>query len=232
MNKTFANSELTDAKTYGGKVSVPPAGRSHLACKSCGTHLTRYREKVFLLEADKTPWECICGEIMKVQSIEAHVSIKDSSLLEDPSSAVGRIWYHATYQNDWANYGKKKLDPEFETVPYLHLGSKSGAMHRGKDAYGDIGMVGNYSFYLYKVELDSDFNVGAEVFVDSFAGNEMIEGKFDSGGNPLIGLDGSKIDGVLYVNRYESPGSISMLTDISRFRIVSRSKIVRKNPAG
>lgn len=189
-------------------------GMSALRCPHCHEHFRRRQETHLLKEY----W----GKCLNCRR-EVDTDVTELSVLPDyhqffvKKNIFDRVWYHATDKENW--YEQVEQSSTMIYVPgqgpvrrdrdhriFVHLGSKESAERRSKDLGGLP--------YMYKVmllpgqvanKMFSDINWWPDWYRENDQFNEFCEIN-------------------RYVNRYEVPGSISLLTAYGSFRVVERVK--------
>lgn len=193
------------------------AGLSAFRCDTCGNHITKQNEsdspifhEVPLVECDTCPGEVQQGSITVAP---------DSVQFLQASAVKDAVWYHATYVDDWFNrvttgQGMEGEDGDFL---YIHVGSEQAARDIARDKYfsaygGDLDVV------LYQVRLKADAVLSPDVVNDDETWRD-----FSSVTDETAETMGG--DAVRYLNRWEAPGSISLLVDARQLEFVSISTL-------
>lgn len=141
------------------------------------------KHEIRLISSDAA--ECPCGEIY--DATEATVLVgQNSEKFLDLLTTRESIWWHGTHQHDWPR--KPIEDPD---LYYVHIGTYHAAYMRARQ---------EKAAYLHKVVLYWPTKVSPIFLKDRGWWPQKIEG-FDLA------------DAYRYVNRWESPGSISLLVD-------------------
>lgn len=176
--------------------SLMVAGLSALSCQTCGVHLSGMEEDTILTYYSVS---ASCGH--EVIASEARLAVRPDyekflnvrGLLEEPK------WYHATMMSDWEN---RILDPVHEIL--VHIGSEESALDRARYAGGK---------YMNVIKLKDDAHISPYVVDDqNLWPDEMRETRLPEWGNF------SEV--TRYVNRYEVPGSVSLLVAASALDVV------------
>lgn len=196
-------------------------GLSPFRCDACGTHISKKSE------ADSPTWreipelECdLCGELRQ-GSITV---IPDSVPLLQSDVARDTVWFHATYVEDWFKKVSTGHGMEHEAGDflYVHVGSEDAAKDIANYKYFD-----GYSFtdelpvMLYQVKLKANTELSSRVVNDDETWRDfhsVVDGSKEAIGG----------DAVRYLNRWESPGSISLLVDARQLELVSVQEL--RNP--
>jgi hypothetical protein len=198
-------------------VEAAAVGFSAFRCDNCGTHITKKNE------SDSPIWH----EIPLVECDLCEGDVQQGSITVTPSSAhllqadavKDTIWYHATYVDDW--FGKIStghgMEREAGDFLYIHVGSEEAARdiarHKYFDGYGD-----DLEVFLYQVKLKADAVLSSRVVSDDETWRDFYSVTDETG----AAMGG---DAVRYLNRWESPGSISLLVDASQLEFVAVSKL-------
>lgn len=191
------------------------AGLSAFRCNTCGNHITKQNEsdspifhEVPLVECDTCPGEVQQGSITVVP---------DSVQFLQASAVKDVVWYHATYVDDWFNrvstgQGMEGEDGDFL---YIHVGSEQAARDIARDKYFSA-YGGDLDVSLYQVRLKADAVLSPRVVNDDETWRD-----FSSVTDETAEAMGG--DAVRYLNRWEAPGSISLLVDARQLEFVSVS---------
>jgi len=153
------------------------------------------------------------GEVcpIRVVSRSAHLMNKE----EVPQER----WFHATKRGNWAEAIQSASTSERGGL-MVHVGDRETAMERAKDTFW------NRTFYLYEVSIAPDTRILDGIVDDENSWptfKEEMEGE-DANFPEYVG-----VDAVRYVNRYEAPGSISLLVDAKKL-IVKKKLFTRVGP--
>lgn len=201
--------ELTRIYPQPMSAKAVKANLSSFACEECGTHASRAEEERAITHGLAETIYCMSCE--SIQEIAVTVEPKSVHLLNE-SNAKTQIWYHATNVEDWftkVTTGYKMLDGEFI---YAHVGTEEAARDIAKAKYFDYGV--SEEVYLYQVTLCEETSVA-----DYISDDEMIWDGFDVAHEESIEAAGA--DAVRYLNRWEAPGSISLLVNASMLEFVA-----------
>lgn len=194
-------------------------GASALRCPHCHAHFRRRQEHKLMTAY----WGVckVCGKEVDTDTTELSI-LPDYHKFLNKKELFNRVWYHATDREDWEQ-GLK----DFLTAPYyipgtghvdrpiteqrrifVHLGSKESAARRSKDLGGLP--------YTYKVMMFPDKDVSSKVFADHNWWPHWL-GERSGAFSQFTEIN-------RYVNRYEVPGSVSLLAAQGSFRVVERVK--------
>lgn len=200
--------------------SAADAGLSPFRCDNCTTHITKQNESDSPLWHEIPQVECnLCGDL-QAGSITV---IPESSSLLQAEVARDTIWFHTTYVENWfekvsTGQGMEEQREDGNFL-YVHVGSEAAARDNANYKYFD-----GYSFsdeptvMLYQVKLKADAVLSPRVVNDNETWRD-----FDSvvdGSQEAIGGDA-----VRYLNRWESPGSISLLVDARQLELVGVERL-------
>lgn len=200
--------------------SAVDAGLSPFRCDNCSTHITKQNESDSPLWHEEPLMECnFCWGLQK-GSITV---IPTSSSLLQAEVARDTIWFHSTYVENWfekvsTGQGMEEQREDGDFL-YVHVGSEDAARDNANYKYFD-----GYSFsdeptvMLYQVKLKADAVLSSRVVNDDETWRDF--GSVVDGSKEAIGGDA-----VRYLNRWESPGSISLLVDARQLELVSVERI-------
>lgn len=110
------------------------------------------------------------------------------SQIEDP---INQEWFHATSRQDWQ---RSVETGKFSTV---HLGTWDAALDRMSSEYVD-------DYVVIKVKLSPESAIPHALYSDSDTNSKMDR-------EDLCAAAGGDVDGVLYMNEYEAPGTASLI---------------------
>lgn len=174
---------------------------SVFACPSCFSILSAEDAKFIIdgeLHDDLNVVECDdCGDVFTADTMEVNVA-PDSERLLDAGHAKASEWFHISDSANWLD----EVTGDDDFVPYIHAGTLQSALdryeaHKGKTAY------------LYKFNLADTTTIDSTIYDDRNAWPEEV-------GFPCTLTDertGEAVDCLRYLNRWEDPGSISILLD-------------------
>jgi hypothetical protein len=143
------------------------------------------------------------GEVcpVRIASRSAHLMRKE----EVPQER----WFHATKRSNWAEVIQSASASERGGL-MVHLGNRETAMERAKDTFW------NRRFYLYEVSIAPDARVLDGIVDDE---NSWPAFKDEMEGEDAQFPEFIDADAIRYVNRYEAPGSISLLVDATKLTV-------------
>lgn len=174
---------------------------SVFACPSCFSVLSVEDAKTIIdgeLHDELNVVECdACGDVFTAETMEVNVAPKSAKLL-DAGHAKDSEWFHISDSANWLN----DVTGDEGFIPYIHAGTLQSALdryeaHKGKTAY------------LYKFRLADVTAIDSTIYDDRNAWPEEV-------GFPCTLTDertGDGVDCLRYLNRWEDPGSISILLD-------------------
>lgn len=194
------------------KIVMPEGAASAFTCLNCNASLPKDAERR-LCESFAESYLCACGEVSGVEEVDVWVLPSSESMLEK-ANAHKTVWFHSTNVEYW---DEKIVGPAAvsSVVPYIHVGTVEAAMERFRDKGSRYG-------WLYEIELTDDCVLADEVYEDrddwvTSAERGFYEENEDD--------DEDLRHALRYVNRWESPGSISLLLDPRKMKIVGKTKI-------
>lgn len=195
-------------------LATSSAGKSSFACPACSVHLDKAEERTllrnFCWNTKKRPCKN-CSE--EFTFFEYSVVVESSSApLLDASITQTVDWYHATNVEDWLYMVTVENGMDEGEIPYVHLGTYEAAMDRARNEYLTNGTA---EAFIVKVRLTQDAIVSPSFLDDKDQWAYMVDGKTQA----LIG------DAARYVNRWEHPGSISLLVDPTKLVEISTEAI-------
>jgi len=163
-----------------------------------------------------------CGE--KVQAVYAGVGIESNSWKYLYSDNVRKTrWFHTS---TYPNWDEAMANASEENAPLVHLGTREAAMDRSIDIkehpYGTHAANFGEPSYIYEIELDEDVEVSDYLLEDD--GYTNAPQTTADAGNEKFNKYSPK--GVTrYLNYYENPGSISLLANPKRFKVVNKQQL-------
>lgn len=175
------------------------AGLSALACNFCGEHFSKDQEFIAMSSYNATCRYCLenCeASEMLLTILPGYQKYLKISAVKDEE------WYHATWRDDWM--GDLEGFHQYKNkIPMVHIGSKESALDRadaaGYDRMYSMRLKPGAKISRYVVEDDNLW----PVYLDE------IDTTFEKGYSNVT----------RYINRYEVPGSISLLADYSQLEI-------------
>lgn len=174
---------------------------SVFACPSCFSILSEEDAKHIIdgeLHDELNTVECdACGDVFTADTMEVNVA-PQSRVLLDTEFAKSSEWFHISDSSNWLD----EVTGDDGFIPYIHAGTLQSALdryeaHKGKTAY------------LYRFRLADLTVLDSTVYDDRNAWPEEV-------GFPRTLTDertGEAVDCLRYLNRWEDPGSISILLD-------------------
>lgn len=152
---------------------------------------------------------CGCGSRTSNRFSTIYIS-QDSAHLLEPDKAKSEVWYHVTSMENWH---ETLLDTEINPVtPLVHVGTLKAALERME--YFVANHWDEQSYHLYAVTLKEGARLDPNIYDDedkwpSEVGYSILFRKYST---------------FRYVNKFESPGSISLLADPRDFTVQSAMK--------
>jgi len=206
---------LTDltvaAPNNTGFVCPNPACGAEMSRRSWGQQRKRYSfglnctscKKMVKDGAFSYNKNAFAGEVcpIRVVSRSAHLMNKE----EVPQER----WFHATKRGNWAEAIQSASTSERGGL-MVHVGDRETAMERAKDTFW------NRTFYLYEVSIAPDTHILDGIVDDE---NSWPTFKEEMEGEAANFPEYVGVDAVRYVNRYEAPGSISLLVDATKLTV-------------
>lgn len=168
------------------EILVAPAGFSGLMCVECGDYLSW--DEYNAIESEVT-FRCFRGCGSSRQDFDTSVLLEDARFFD--ISEIRRVsWFHATTSSKWLESTLEAAEVNEDFM--VHVGTLEAAQERREsiDKYLD------HSF-IYEVVLNDWATISEEVYEDQ---NDWRDA-FEYGG----------FDVVRYLNRWEFPGSVSLL---------------------
>lgn len=182
--------------------SLIPMGEaeSAFACSLCFAPLSK-ADQIDLCDGEADDMlnevECpACGDYFDITGVEVRVHPDTSNLL-DMKTALEAEWYHVSWSANWHNSILQEED-----IPYVHAGNRQSAVERYEGLYKGC------KAYLYKFKIAPSANLTPTVFDDL---NDWPQTVSYPMGMPS--QQGRTVDGFRYINRWESPGSVSLMID-------------------
>ena len=171
---------------------------SSLHCSKC--LLTLNRDEISYLLDEDNFLQCICKNKLNIKNILIGKPKEELNL--DFNNLMRRPWFHSTDLINWFDNVKK--DKEGKGL-YVHLGNEKSTFERAGSRYFTDNLE---KFIVYKVEFTPEAKFCPVIEEDK---NES----FDY-------LDPSKSDkaALFYKNRWENPGSISVVANPHFLRVI------------
>lgn len=178
---------------------------SNASCPACGFGFSDNTVSYLLSEGRKV--KCPCGERTTIGEV-ALGFVHGAKVRSTVNGAKSRIWWHATLVDDWFNKVK-------DSNSDVHIGQKSAAFDRLKCLIDgeteDIECHEEFTgFHVWTVAFDEDAS-----FVEGLQEDAI------SSWDETHGLS------VIYLNRWESPGSVSVHAPVSSLRAVSHRMVTK-----
>lgn len=182
------------------EAKIAPEGVSGIFCTNCGKYLSEEASEDVQATDDSKCNHCK----KKIWLDVAGVDIRHSEKRYLTEAGVREAsWFHATTNPDWLNDMSEK-----ENRPFIHVGSRAAAMDRLRDIakWQNDGSV----WYLYEVKVESDRPVSTGVFDDE---NDSCPSSVQAAKRTEYQETGVN----RYLNRFEAPGTISLVGDPTAF---------------
>jgi hypothetical protein len=133
----------------------------------------------------------------------------DSAPLLDDTEAHAAVWFHATHKRNWFDEIQTIGDAQKGNL-LVHVGMKATALARIKDALWDKRLHGPQTYYLHEIRLKPE-----AVLHHSVLNDDNRWPPFSASFERTHGT----VNAARYVNRWETPGSISMLVDATMIEL-------------
>lgn len=188
------------------------AGLSPFRCDNCGKHIPKENERLSSYWLTEPTLACNTCDGPQKGSITV---LPTSAHLLDLEAVRGALWFHATYVEDWfqkvsTGHGMKCEAGDFM---YLHVGSEEASRDLADSKYFTHPREGE-RIMLHQLKLKAEAVLADPIFCD-------IETWWDYSS---VTEETWKVFGgdvVRYLNRWEAPGSISLLVDARQVELVS-----------
>jgi len=189
---------------------IAPEESVGLQCPKCSTYVKREEWD----EVGKFAYEGItclsCGEVYDPPAAKISI-VSPSHHLTDITQAVNETWYHATISDSWAEDTLEAGLPESNLL--VHLGLKETALARINDLF----MGAARDFYLYEVKLSPEVTLHPSILNDDNNWSKYSD-------DHKMPIDFNVTPAVRYVNRWETPGYISLLADRTKLTVINHSR--------
>lgn len=173
-------------------------GLSGMVCTNCKKHLTNPEEQEVLTEYFL---QHDCGKELYIEGVRVKVLHRYQHLLDIKKARKQPFWYHATNDENWP---KDNKNPRQGDVWLAHIGSKESALDRAAhQGYSSI----------YKLTIDPETHWSPHVTDDWNEWPTVLE-ELD------MEIYHKFSEVTRYVNRYEIPGSISLLVASDKIHVV------------
>lgn len=151
----------------------------------------------------------LCKDCLNVDVAGVRITEEALALMMSEEAVKGRVWFHATRVEDW-DY---RLKTSGKTV---HMGTKESAfaLMRGRDKYN---LHSREPFFLYELVIDDNSLISPNTCPDLASDWQVLV-------SDLEDLTGS--DFVRYVNSYEDAGSVSLIGNPNKMRVINSHKII------
>lgn len=187
-------------------------GRSAFRCGKCGNHIAKGNERLSSYWLPEVVVACdICGDAQK----GTITVVPSSAHLLQPDAVKETVWYHATYVEDWfekvsTGHGMKREAADFL---YIHVGSEEASRDLAGSKYFTHPEP-DERIMLHQLKLKAD-----AVLADSILNDIETWWDYSSVTEETRKAIGGDV--VRYLNRWEAPGSISLLVDARQLELVS-----------
>lgn len=188
------------------------AGLSALYCCKCGNHFSITEQERLLNNYGVDCSKCDHREDEMEAGVTIHPDYFDF-LKKDNLRANDRVWYHATTRENWYD-SLESYAFTTERDPLVHIGSKATALDRARQ----MAKIWRGEGWLHTVKILPYAEISNFVVEDM---NYWPERAHEIGRG-----DFKKFTSVTrYLNRYEEPGSISLLVDYRVIRVVDTVRL-------
>jgi len=181
-----------------------------MSCPECGSSLGARN----LFAEEDGGSVCDQGHVAFIDELSVTMTPENPSYRYLSKDAVKKdVWYHSSRDPNWLASFE---DDEEATV---HLGVEQSSYDRALNDYAGKRTEDAYAhdFYLYEVRIDSDASVADELSASNYTVDRELERKW---------IDGEKPDDVTrYYNTVEGPGSISLVANPRKLKIVGKRKV-------
>lgn len=177
-------------------------GLSGLACPTCKRHLTPDEENLLLQKYRLMEADSDCGHSMEAEDTRLTILERYQHMMSLKKCYEEPYWYHATTTVDW---------PRGRFL--AHIGSKESALDRARCMKYDR---------LYRLEIDISAEWSPHIVADDNFWPTDPERKNDRETELFR-------DVTRYVNRYEIPGSVSLLADTLYLKVVDYTTIEKNS---
>ena len=182
---------------------------SYYACPRCGSVAS---EELGLLILGEKPVMCPdCHTVFDVLSASMLVRSKYSGVLRNPSSAADMLWYHVSE--------KSPDEMEFSSDREMHVGQMESI-----DQYvSDHPRFEGKSRFLYSLQFYPDVFLYDHVIEDE---DDWLWAEHLFRGMSVGDLD---VDGFVYLNRFEAPGSLSVVARRCAFDVLEAVELEKSS---
>lgn len=218
MEVEFWDDIRKDFRTYcsgESEIILAEPGNPSEFCYDCHHPLTDES-----LTGGKTPCPG-CGGLNQRGLVGVSLSYEDQKFLNTEVTRTAR-WYHTS---NYPNWDEAMVNANGDTS-LVHLGTLDAALHRARVVNNTMHYDNYYDgkSYLYEVELAEDIDISSTVHdEDRFNNSTIPTGNSDPEDKQHRGyaLNGA----TRYVNHHEAPGSMSLLANPTKFKILSKQAI-------
>jgi hypothetical protein len=210
------------------ELQIAEPGKSGLVCPRCRYNLTH---------SEATAPVAACPSCKRRtpghDSYNLRVIAEQASFLDAENIRTTR-WFHATDVENWhetvtaidASEEVRSFQGDEEFVPgdyslMVHLGTVDAALHRALDVIAcGADNAAARTWYIHEIVLNEDADIAPTICEDD---NDVAPYyAIDCGDNNIFGTTGYSATGITrYLNRYEAPGSISLLAHPKSFHVVT-----------
>lgn len=176
-------------------------------CKSCDKHLSLEDEDDLMTYRY---CKCSCGAVAKDKDELSVAVVKENLWMADVRSVKDGSVFHVTERDNWHSEIAKNSEL------LVHLGSEEASFHRGRDIANESKGGVNDRLFVYELKV-----------VDSDDASFELNKDLNSAWDVSLSDDNEKVrsDFHLYVNEYEDPGSVSLISTARRVEVVGRRKL-------
>lgn len=174
---------------------------SYFSCPKCGTVVIETQVTDVLGEKKVSCQEC--GEKFGILTACMLLRNEFNDLADNPESALGMVWYHVSE--------KDPSEMDFESDREMHVGQMDSVNHYVSSHPRFDGK----SRYLYTLQFYPDVVLYDKIIDDE---NDWVWVEHLFRGMSVSDLD---VDGFVYLNRFEAPGSLSIIARRCAFDMIS-----------
>lgn len=195
------------------KPALPGNAVSKFFCHECKNPLAHMTARKLMVNS-KNSTQTFCDWCYVEQTTnQVIMGIEESSLkLVNFGTAKSFVWYHASIVENWlgtvqdGGYSTKEKNHE---PLYVHCGTYEAAITISKIRFNE----GAEKVIIHGVKIIDDATMSENIFKDM---DEQWPTKTNNASKSLLGSDA-----IRYINRWEEPGSVSILVDSSKLVEVS-----------
>lgn len=198
---------------------VVEEGRTGLICPNCDDAMT---EAAWEKQIDKAGYKMACsscgtsvvrwlGQLQNYTPDTANIGVtSESEKFLDVETARTSTWFHATVRENWFE-GINKKDGLL-----VHVGMESTAQARiSQLLYREGG-----EYYMWEIRLKETAQVNADILDDKNEWPELVGDHFN---DDYKGYS-DDFEATRYVNRWETPGALSLLVQAGALEVVGMTK--------